>query len=132
MLTTSCKSCEYLFLASSGHFLVISNVRPVGDGAVFVEAMAMTAANSSSVIAFSNFYSVSLQSCGPFETSEISYQMLSRASLGSFPIFLSLLSGSSLCLLGMSHGLFFVFLEGGVLCCCVQITCYTNVSVSLS
>ena len=55
-----------VFLTSSGHFLIMLNVRPVGDGAVLVEVLAMTALNSSSVIAFSNISSISLQICGLF------------------------------------------------------------------
>ena len=62
------------------------------DGSVFGEASGMTASNSTSVIALSNIFSMSLQSCGPFGTCEIPFQMLSSASLGIVAVLLSLLS----------------------------------------
>ena len=38
-------------------------VNPVGDGAVFLDAMAMTALNSSNVILLSKIVSMSVHSC---------------------------------------------------------------------
>ena len=53
---------------------------PVGDGAVFVDAMAMTALNSSNVISLSKIVSMSVQSCGICGTCEIPFHILSKAS----------------------------------------------------
>ena len=39
-----------VFLTSSGHFFILLKAISVGDGAVFVDAMAMTALTSSNVI----------------------------------------------------------------------------------
>ena len=69
-------------LISFGHFFIILHVRPVGDGTVLVEAMAMTALNLSSIIGYSNIFSISLQSCRLFGTCDTPYQMLSNANFG--------------------------------------------------
>ena len=69
------------FLASTGHFFVMSKVSPVGNGALLVDAMAMTVLNVSSVMALLNISSISGQSCGLFGTCDIPYQMLSGAAV---------------------------------------------------
>ena len=57
-------------------------VRPVGDGAVFVDAMAMTVFYSSFVMSLLNISSFSLHSCGLFGACDMPYQMLSSVSCG--------------------------------------------------
>ena len=72
---------KIVFLTSSGHFFIMLKVSPLGDGAVLVDAIAMTALNSSSVMFSLNISSISVQSCGLFGTCDMPYQMLSSADI---------------------------------------------------
>ena len=56
---------------------------PVGDGAVLVDAIAMTVVlNSLSVMSLLNMSFRSVQSCGLFGTCDMTYQMLPSAAFG--------------------------------------------------
>ena len=66
-----------VFLTPSGHFFIMLKVRQVENGAVLVDAMAITVLNSSSVVSLLNISSISVQSYGLFGTCDIQYLMLS-------------------------------------------------------
>ena len=71
-----------VFFTSSGHFFIMLEVSPVGEGAVLVDAIAMNVLNSSAVMSLLNMSSISVHSCGLFGTCDMPYQILSRAAVG--------------------------------------------------
>ena len=127
------KAVNIVFLASSGHSLIMLNVRLVGDGAVFVDAMATTALNSSFVVVFSNISSKSLQSRGLLGTCEIPYQMLSTSSPGLLSdILIATDLNYSLSVRNLSCSIAFSSWGREWLCCCGKMKCSANASVRLS
>ena len=71
-----------VFLTSSGHFVIMLKVSPVGDGAVLVDAIAVTVLYSSSAIYLLNMSSIIVLSRGLLDTCDIPYHMLSSAAVG--------------------------------------------------
>ena len=69
-------------LTSSGPFFIMLNMRPVGDGTVLVDAIAMTVLDSSYVMSMLHMSSISVHCCGLIGTYDMPYQMLSRAAVG--------------------------------------------------
>ena len=78
-----------------------------------MEAMAINALNSFSVIAFTKISSMSLQSFGLFGTCEIPYQMLVIASPGTFSdIFVTTVLQYLLTVRNLSYSIAFSSLRG--------------------
>ena len=73
---------DMVFFTSTCHFFIMLKVNPVGDGSGLVDAFAMTVLNYSSVMSLLNMSSISMHSCGLFETCDIPYQMLLNAAVG--------------------------------------------------
>ena len=55
------RAVNIVFLTSSGHFSIMLYVSHFGDAAVFVDAMAMTVSNFSSVMSLAKISSISFQ-----------------------------------------------------------------------